>query len=155
HPNIRFLQYGNVDKEIFEACRRAEGFSNLDIRHVENLSPRDAADLQRQVDVNVVVDTDLGLPYSPFILSKYPHSVCSGKPLLLISSEDSDMARFTKTYGGGEFVPFSTPERVADAISSLYLRRSASGEQRPTADYALEFDAGQIAQQFLAKLSAL
>ncbi len=123
HPAIRFLQYGHVDEATMKFAAGSTAFSRLDLRHIENLSPQDAADLQSQVDVNVIVDTDLGLPYSPFILSKYPHAACAGKPLLMISAADSEMARLTGLYGGGEFVPFSTPEAVADAIIRLYERR--------------------------------
>ncbi len=64
-----------------------------------------------QVDVNVIVDTDLGLPYSPFILLKFPHSVCAGRPMLMLSAKDSEMARMTAKYGGGELVPFPHRER--------------------------------------------
>ena len=112
HPEIRFLQYGHVDEEILRLCKSSPAFHRLDIRHVGYLSPRDAADLQEQVDVNVIVETDLGLPYSPWLHSKYAYSVCAGRPLLMLSAKDSEMAWMTQKYGGGEFVPFSTPEAV-------------------------------------------
>jgi hypothetical protein len=153
HPEIRFLQYGNVDREILDQCKKSPAFSQLDIRHVDNLSPRDAADLQEQVDVNVIVDTDLGLPYSPFILSKYPHAVCAGKPLLMLSSEDSEMGRLTKRYGGGKFVPFSTPEAVADAICLLFAGRNQCSNSQRLADYRLEFSPEVIVKPFLEKLN--
>jgi glycosyltransferase involved in cell wall biosynthesis len=120
HPAIRFLQYGHVDEHTLRVAASSSAFGRLDIRHIDNLSPRDAGDLQQQVDVNVIVDTDLGLPYSPFILSKYPHAACAGKPMLMISAADSEMARLTALEGGGEFVPFSTAEAVAEGICRLY-----------------------------------
>ena len=138
HAGIRFLQYGHVDEATMKFAAGSSAFSRLDLRHIVNLSPQDAADLQSQVDVNVIVDTDLGLPYSPFILSKYPHAACTGKPMLMISAADSEMARLTGLYGGGEFVPFSTPEAVADAIVRLYERRGV-GEERVENPYHYHF----------------
>lgn len=155
HPAIRFLQYGHVDDEVLALCRSSSAFRKLDIRKVDNLSPRDAADLQRQVDVNVIVDTDLGLPYSPFILSKFPHSVCAGRPLLMLSAPDSDMARFTRCHGGGEFVPFSTPEAVCEAIFRLFTARSEEMEACPSRTYANEFSPERIVLPFMERLEQL
>jgi glycosyltransferase involved in cell wall biosynthesis len=155
HPQIRFLQYGYVDAEILELCRSSPAFGRLDMRHIGNLNPRDAADLQEQVDVNVIVDTDLRLPYSPFILSKFPHSVCAGRPMLTLSTEDSDMARFTAKHGGGEFVPFSTPEAVAEAICRLYARREEKPDPTTWAEYQAEFSPERIARPFYNQLCAL
>ena len=155
HPAIRFLQYGHVDDEVLALCRSSSAFRKLDIRKVDNLSPRDAADLQRQVDVNVVVDTDLGLSYSPFILSKFPHSVCAGRPLLMLGSPDSDMARFTRCHGGGEFVPFSTPEVVCEAICRLYAAQVEGREAGPSRAYANEFSPDRIVRPFMERLDQL
>jgi glycosyltransferase involved in cell wall biosynthesis len=152
HPEIRFLQYGYVDEGILRFCQSSPAFRRLDIRHTGNLSPRDAADLQEQVDVNVIVDTDLGLPYSPFILSKLPHSACAGRPMLLISSQDSEMARLTEKYGGGEFVPFSTPEAVADAICRLLVNSKQKQNHKGGCDYQLQFTPERIALPFLNRL---
>jgi glycosyltransferase involved in cell wall biosynthesis len=155
HPEIRFLQYGYVDEDILRLCRSSPAFQRLDIRHVGNLSPRDAADVQEQVDVNVIVDTDLGLPYSPFILSKFPHSVCAGRPMLILSAGDSEMARMTAKYGGGEFVPFSTPEAVAEAICRLFDRRKEMIDSAKMSDYQAEFSPKRIAQPFFERLKML
>jgi glycosyltransferase involved in cell wall biosynthesis len=155
HPEIRFLQYGNVDPEILAMCHDSSAFQRLDIRHIDNLSPRDAADLQAQVDVNVIVDTDLGLPYSPFILSKFPHSVCTGKPLLMLSSADSEMARLTKLHGGGEFVGFSTPEAVAQAIGRLFARRREALARHALTEYATKFSPEHIVPRFMERLEQL
>ena len=155
HPEIRFLQYGHVDEEILHLCRSSPAFQRLEIRHVGNLSPRDAADLQAQVDVNVIVDTDLGLPYSPFILSKFPHSVCAGRPMLMLSAGDSEMARLTAKYGGGEFVPFSTPEAVAKAICRLFERRNDKLNSMGLKEYQAEFSPERIAVPFYQRLTEL
>jgi glycosyltransferase involved in cell wall biosynthesis len=155
HPEIRFLQYGNVDPEILALCSCSAAFKRLDIRHIDNLSPRDAADLQEQVDVNVIVDTDLGLSYSPFILSKYPHSVCAGRPMLMLSCEDSEMARLTKLYHGGVFVPFSVPEKVAEAICELFMQRRALQPSAKAADYQAVFSPEKVALPFLKSLERL
>jgi glycosyltransferase involved in cell wall biosynthesis len=155
HPEIRFLQYGHVDEEILRLCRSSPAFQRLDIRHIGNLSPRDAADLQEQVDVNVIVDTDLGLSYSPFILSKFPHSVCAGRPMLMLSAGDSEMARMTAKYGGGEFVPFSTPEAVAEAICRLFARRKEKINSANLEEYMAEFSPERIAQPFFERLKLL
>jgi glycosyltransferase involved in cell wall biosynthesis len=156
HPEIRFLQYGNVDLEVFSLCSSSAAFKRLDIRHVDNLSPRDAADLQEQVDVNVIVDTDLGLAYSPFLLSKYPHAVCAGKPLLMLTSNDSAMARFTQDCGGGELVPFSTPQAVADSITNLYNNRfDQSPRWVPRAKLMHEFGPERVLNNLAARLNQL
>jgi glycosyltransferase involved in cell wall biosynthesis len=155
HPEIRLLQYGHVDAEILRLCRSSPAFQRLDIRHIGNLSPRDAADLQEQVDVNVIADTDLGLPYSPFILSKFPHSVCAGRPMLMLSAGDSEMARMTLKHGMGEFVPFSTPEAVADAICRLFTRRNEKINTVCLEEYRSEFTPERIAQLFFARLKLL
>ena len=155
HPEIRFLQYGHVDEEILRLCRSSPAFQRLDIRHIGNLSPRDAADLQEQVDVNVIVDTDLGLPYSPFILSKFPHSVCAGRPMLMLSAQDSEMARMTAKHGGGEFVPFSTPEAVAQAICRLFAHRNEKINSVRLTEYQAEFSPERIAQPFFERLKLL
>jgi len=155
HPEIRFLQYGHVDEEILRLCRSSPAFQRLDIRHIGNLSPRDAADLQSQVDVNVIVDTDLGLGYSPFILSKFPHSVCAGRPMLMLSAVDSEMARLTAKHGGGEFVPFSTPEAVAEAICRLFARRNEPIISPKMDDYQAEFSPERIARPFFERLKLL
>lgn len=155
HPEIRFLQYGHVDEEILSLCKSSPAFKRLDMRHTGNLSPRDAADLQEQVDVNVIVDTDLNLPYSPFILSKYPHSVCAGRPMLMLSAEDSEMARMTAKFGGGEFVSFSTPEAVAEAIGRLFAGRNEKIDSASLAEYQSEFSPARIAQPFFERLKKL
>ena len=125
------------------------------MRHIGNLSRRDAADLQEQVDVNVIVDTDLGLSYSPFILSKFPHSVCAGRPMLMLSAGDSEMARMTAKHGGGEFVPFSTPEAVAEAICRLFARRNEKINAAQLVDYQAEFSPERIVQPFYETLGRL
>lgn len=153
HPQIKFLQLGNVDPEILEMCRENHFFSKLDIRHINNLNPRDASDLQRQVDVNVIVDTDLGLPYSPFILSKFSHSVCAGKPLLMISSNDCAMWEYTKKYGGGEFVPFSSAEDVCYAIVKLYENRTVRSQI--SEKYMHEFSCETIIKPFIEEIFRL
>lgn len=155
HPEIRFLQYGHVDDEILQLCRSSPAFHRLDMRHIGNLSPRDAADLQEQVDVNVIVDTDLGLPYSPFILSKFPHSVCAGRPMLMLSAGDSEMARMTAKHGGGEFVQFSTPEAVAEAICRLFARRNCETDPDRLRDYQAEFSSDSIVKPFYLRLNQL
>lgn len=128
HPQIRFLQYGHVDYQVLRHCEAGVQSGRLDVRHIANLSPRDAADLQSQVDANIIVDTDLGLSYSPFLLSKYPHAACAGRPMLMIGSADSEMARMTHCHGGGEFVPFGSPKAIADAIEHLYFQREHVGD---------------------------
>jgi glycosyltransferase involved in cell wall biosynthesis len=154
HPQIRFLQYGNVDPEILSLCRSTAAFQRLDIRHIANLSPRDATDLRRQVDVNVTIDTDLGLPYSPFILLKFPHCVCSGRPMLLISSSDSAMAVYAKTQDSGAvFVPYGSPESIADAIAGLYVNRQQW--QGPSQAAMEQFGPLQIVGELKTRLQAL
>jgi len=155
HPEIRFLQYGYVDEEILRLCQSSPAFQRLDIRHIGNLSPRDAADLQQQVDVNVIVDTDLGLSYSPFILSKYPHSVCAGRPMLMLSAGDSEMARLTAKHGGGEFVPFSTAQAVADAICKLFGERNTNRVNVVSGEYQQGFSPELIVPEFLRILKQL
>jgi glycosyltransferase involved in cell wall biosynthesis len=155
HAEIRFLQYGHVDAGLLELNKSSPAFGRLDIKHIENLSPRDATDLRQQVDVNVSVDTDLGLNYSPTILLKYPHSVCAGRPLLLLSCEDSEMARLTTKYGGGEFVPFSRPEAVTDAICRLFDRRETPPDVRLRTAYEAEFSPARIVPKFLQRLEQL
>jgi glycosyltransferase involved in cell wall biosynthesis len=152
HPEIRFLQYGYVDEEILQFCKSSPAFNRLEMRPIGNLSPRDAADLQEQVDVNVVVDTDLGLPYSPFILSKYPHFVCAGRPLLMLSAEDSEMARFSKKYQVGEFVAFSTPAAVAEAISRMYQNKNQETSTGIMAAYQNEFSPTKVVLPFYQQL---
>jgi glycosyltransferase involved in cell wall biosynthesis len=154
HPEIRFLQFGHVDTEVFELCKSSPAFQRLDLRHIDNLSPRDAADLQGQVDVNVIVDTDLGLPYSPFILSKYPHAACAGKPMLTLSCNDSEMARMMMKHRGGEFVPFSTAEAVAEAIIRLNQNRHNVGESNAAA-FQNEFSIDAIVRPFLNRLEQI
>lgn len=155
HPHIRFLQYGYVDAGILKLSNSSPAFDRLEIKHVENLSPRAAADLQTQVDVNVIVDTDLGLSYSPFILSKFPHSVCAGRPMLMLSAGDSEMARMTAKHGGGEFVSFSTPEAVAEAICRLYARRNEMINSVRMTEYQAEFSLERVAQPFFEQLKLL
>jgi glycosyltransferase involved in cell wall biosynthesis len=155
HPEIRFLQYGHADGEILRLCRSSPAFQRLDIRHIGNLSPRDAADLQTQVDVNVIVDTDLGLSYSPFILSKFPHSVCAGRPMLMLSADDSEMARLTAKYGGGVFVSFSTPEAVANAICGLFEQKNSKLNSAGLREYQAEFSPERIVAPFYHRLTEL
>ncbi len=155
HPSIRFLQYGTIAPEILQLCRKSRAFQQLDIRHVDNLSPRDATDLREQVDVNVIVDMDLRLPYSPFIPSKFPHGVCSGKPLLMISAEDSQMAAYTKKYCGGIFVAYSTPEAVANAICVLYDRWRGNDEFKMPIEYMQEFGPDNLVDPFIERLIGL
>jgi glycosyltransferase involved in cell wall biosynthesis len=155
HPQIRFLQYGHVDAGVLKLSKSSRAFDRLEIKHVENLSPRDAADLQAQVDVNVIVDTDLGMSYSPFILSKYPHSVCAGKPLLMLSCEDSEMGRLTKKYCGGEFVPFSTPEAVADAICRLFANGRPPSIQQQLNEYQEEFSPNAVVRPIAERINAI
>jgi glycosyltransferase involved in cell wall biosynthesis len=155
HPEIRFLQYGYVDKEILSVFHSSPAFGQLDLRHVGNLSPRDAADLQDQVDVNVIVDTDLGLPYSPFMLSKFPHSVCAGRPMLMLSAVDSEMARMTARYDGGEFVSFSSPQAVAEAICRLFDHGDKRNGSVHLREYQTEFSAQAVVTPFIERLTRL
>ncbi len=119
-PELRFLQYGCLCPEAVRSAPAQMLGSRLILRHIGNLSPRDAYDVQRQVDVNVVVDTDFGLNYSPMILSKYPHAVCSGRPLLMLSLPDSAMGSYTRKYGGGVCVSFREPKEIQMAIVRLH-----------------------------------
>ena len=70
YPDIRFLQYGHVDENILKAYRESNLGKIMTIRNIENLSPGTSAYLQRKVNINIIIDTDLGLDYSPFLLSK-------------------------------------------------------------------------------------
>jgi glycosyltransferase involved in cell wall biosynthesis len=155
HPAIRFLQYGGVEPRVLEMCRKSKAFRRLDIRCASADSPRDATDLREQVDVNVIVDVDLGLPYSPFIPSKFSHSVCSGKPLLIISTEDSQMAEYTRRYGGGIFVPYSTPEKVCEAICKLYELWREERELKIASEYMNEFTPENVVYPFMERLRRL
>ena len=150
YPEIKLLVYGNVDDEILDNCRRDGLLDKLYLRSKDNLNPREAADLQEQVDVNIIVDTDLNLPYSPFILSKYPHCVCAGKPLLMISSPDSAMKYYTDKYGGGIFVSFSSAEDVSTAIIKLYEGRRKN--DFPSSQYMAQFSPESIIKPFVEKI---
>lgn len=120
-PQLRFLQLGNVDPEVMHSEKlRGENLAALKLVHDGNLNPRAASDLREQVDVNVVVDADLGNNYSPFIASKYPHSVCSGRPLLMLSHEDSAMGDYTRRFGGGVLASFRDPLAVEAAVLRLH-----------------------------------
>ncbi len=154
-PGLRLFQYGNVDAAVLRRFPTERLRGVVSLHHVDNLSPRDSTDLQEQADANVIVDTDFGLPYSPFILSKYPHCVCSGKPMLMISAPDSAMHAYTRAFGGGLAVPFDAAA-VAEACVQLY-RADAAERARLAPPEALmaEFSPARVVQPFAARLREL
>lgn len=154
-PGIRLLQYGHVDDAVMRLVP-PQHRNLISLQRVDNLSPRDSADLQQQTDANVIVDTDLGLPYSPFILSKYPHCACSGRPMLMITTPDSAMGDFTRRLGGGLCVPFDA-DAAADACVALYDAARALGPSplAPSPALMREFSPESIVPPFLDRLQAL
>ena len=155
-PALRFLQYGHIDAQVLTTVEH-EGLDRvLVMRHIDNLNPRDATDLRCQVDVNVVADLDCGMDYSPFMPSKYPHAVCSGKPLLILTHPDSMMSDMTRNHGGGICASYRDPEQVFRAILTLYesWRRKAA-DYIPTPALMNEFAAGTIVHPLLERLTRL
>ena len=151
-PRLRFVQYGHVDDSAMGVLEGGGSRRVVDVHRVANLSPRDSSDLRRQVDANMIVDADLGMPYSPFIPSKYPHSAGSGKPLLMVTQDDSAMADYTRRFGGGICVPYEAGA-LADAI--CILAESVKGSTRahePTRELVEEFGPGRIVDPFVERL---
>jgi glycosyltransferase involved in cell wall biosynthesis len=155
HPTIKFIQYGHVDSAIRESPMFQHLPHQIELRHDCNLSPRDATDLREQADISVVADPDLGFGYSPILPSKFAHVACSSKPMLALAESDSAIAHLLAKYGGGEFVPFSNPEAVADAICRLY--KSSETWARPLLPnpYHEIFSPEAIVRPFIARLLKL
>lgn len=154
-PELRFLQYGNIDAGI--SLSGLPGLqSRMVLRNISNLSPRDASDLQRQVDVNVISDTDFGIDYSPLILSKYPHAACAGQPLLMLSNSDSAMGNYSRTFGGGMLASFRDPASVEEAIARLHdAWRAGDARFRPSEALQRQFAPESVVPPFLNRVQNL
>ena len=155
-PALRFLQYGNIDREAIEAVPKSEFDRLFTMKQIDNLSPRDGGDLQRQVDVNVMVDSDYGVDYSGIILSKFPHAVCSGRPLLTLSHEDGPMAEYHRRFGGGILASFRDPASVENAILRLH-EAWAAGDRcfEPTTEFMKQFSPEVVLTPFVERLDRL
>jgi hypothetical protein len=68
--------------------------------------------------------------------------------MLMLSLGDSEMARLTSKYGGGDFVPFSRPEAVTEAICRLFARRNQQLNRAGLAEYQAEFSPERIGRPF-------
>ena len=155
-PALRFLQYGNIDREAVQAVPKSEFDRLFTMKQIDNLSPRDGGDLQTQVDVNVMADSDYGVDYSGIILSKFPHAVCSGKPLLTLSHEDGPMAEYHRRFGGGILASFRDPASVENAILRLH-EAWAAGNRRfePTTEFMEQFSPEVVLAPFIEHLNQL
>lgn len=152
-PHLRFLQLGHIDPEV---ARHPGCDSFIRLQDDRNLSPRDASDMREQVDVNVIVDADIGTEYSPFIASKYPHSVCSGRPLLMITHPDSAMNDYTRIYGGGIVSSFRDAAAVETAILELH-NAWKNGDRRfiPSQDLMKQFSPEVVVKPFIERLQKM
>jgi hypothetical protein len=149
-PSLRFLQLGHIDPEV---VRKMHCNSIVRMQDDRNLNPRTASDLRELVDANVIVDADIGTNYSPFIASKYPHSVCSGRPLLMLTHSDSAMNSYTRRYGGGVVVSYRSPEEVEQGILSLHADWARGGKSfTPSFDLMNQFSADVIVPPFIERL---
>jgi glycosyltransferase involved in cell wall biosynthesis len=152
-PHLRFLQLGYIDSDV---VHRPGCDSIIRLQDDRNLNPRDASDLREQVDVNVIVDADIGTEYSPFIASKYPHSVCSGRPLLMITHPDSAMNDYTRVHGGGVVASYRNPGEVERAILELHSDREKGDRSYfPSSELLNQFSAETIIPPFIEKLKSL
>jgi hypothetical protein len=149
-PQLRFLQLGHIDREVI---RHTRCDSIIRLQNDRNLNPRDASDMREQVDVNVIVDADIGTEYSPFIASKYPHSVCSGRPMLMITHPDSAMNDYTRIHGGGIVASFRDATAVETAILELH-NAWKNGDRRfmPSQDLMRQFSPEVVVKPFIQRL---
>lgn len=152
-PTLKFLQLGHIDTGVSTQHRFG---TTLRLENDKNLSPRAASDLREQVDVNVIVDADIGSDYSPFIASKYPHSVCSGRPLLMLSHPDSAMNYYTREHGGGVFASYRSSEDIEHAILKLHHEwKSGMAAGAPSPALMKQFSAETIVPPLMARLAGM
>jgi hypothetical protein len=152
-PGLRFLQLGHIDSKVTRP-RGCDTFIRL--KDDQNLNPRDASDMREQVDVNVIVDADIGVEYSPFVASKYPHSVCSGRPLLMITHSDSAMGEYTRAHGGGVVASFRDASAVETAIMELHQAWN-NGDRRftPSQELMWQFSPEVVVKPFIERMRNL
>lgn len=108
---VRFVQYGSVfDQEIKKS---------IEVHRIE--SPRMATDAMSTADAILVCDLDSGFGYTPYLPSKFAYAVALNRPIICLTTEDSEMARFAKLVPGIYFVDMKKgfPNGVINILQKL------------------------------------
>ena len=87
---VRFIQFGKVYDEKLKGL-----IESYDIE-----SPRMSTDAMANADAILVCDLDSGFGYTPYLPSKFAYALVLGKPLICLTTPDSEMARIAKTVSG-------------------------------------------------------
>ena len=108
-PGVRFLQFGKVygHREGFDICK------------IE--SPKMATDAMATADAILVCDLDSGFGYTPYLPSKFAYALALGKPIICLTTPDSEMAMLSKKIRGVYYVDMTIPwgDEVVNLMEGL------------------------------------
>ena len=138
--NIRFIQYGKVhDASLAE---------RIEIHSI--ISPRMATDAMSEATAIVVCDLDSGFGYTPYLPSKFAYAYALHRPILCITTPDSEMASFAKTREGVYFIDMFKPSNneTRQLLGSLLAGKLTA----PHATEDCEFSPKVVIQKYLARV---
>ena len=142
-PNLRFVQFGVVhDEKIKE---------KVEVHTIS--SPRMATDAMAEADAILVCDLDSGFGYTPYLPSKFAYAFALQRPIICLTTPDSEMAAFAKKHDGVYFINMFNP---CDDRAEELLGRLADGRLvAPSPNDDCEFLPSQVAAKFIARITSL
>jgi hypothetical protein len=117
-------------------------------------SPLAASRLLAESDVNMVIDQNDGLGYSPYLASKFAYAVAAGRPILAIGEADSEVALLCREHGGFYFADITRPGALQRSLVAV-ARTSPTLRARPSESLQRVFRPGTVAGAFLDRVDAL
>lgn len=108
---VKFVQYGSVfDQEINKT---------IEVHRIE--SPRMATDAMATADAILVCDLDSGFGYTPYLPSKFAYALALNRPIICLTTEDSEMAQISQKVPGVYFVDMKKglPNEAVNIIQKL------------------------------------
>ena len=140
YANLRFVQYGRVhDASLAE---------RIEVHSIK--SPRMATDAMSEADAIVVCDLDSGFGYTPYLPSKFAYAYALQRPIICITTSDSEMASFAKTKEGIYFVDMFKPfnNETAELLERLFAGKLAA----PSVNEECEFSPKVVIKKYLARV---
>ena len=148
-PQLRLTLYGRIENLNTDSARHPW----LRLMKDSLADPRVATDLIRQSDMNLVVDTETILPYSPFLASKFAYAVGAGRPLLGVGESDSAMARLRDEFGSTYFADITKHGELADLL--LKIRDEHRPIPTPNPSLQDRFFATTVIGEFLNRVRSV
>ena len=117
-PSFKLVQFGKIE-ENNSYIKDINKYPWISIKGNANASPRDSSYILANAYMNIIVDQNDGLEYCPYLASKFVYAIWSGRPVIGIGQEDSEMSKLSKEYPSFYFVNIRKPNELYNLILSL------------------------------------